>query len=75
MRDQIGDSKLDMGIVLWLIALSFWSGVSYFQIQNNTLQLEQSRTTRIRLWDKLDRMQHDLDIIAGYIKAKEGSPP
>ena len=75
MRDSLGSERVDMGIVLWLVALSFWSGVSYMQIQNNEQMINQGRATRLRVWDKLDKMQHDLDVIAGYIRGKEGETP
>lgn len=64
-------SKIDFGIVAWLVALSFWSGVSFMQIQINKEMIIENRDVRVRIWEKLDKMQHDLDIIAGYIKAKE----
>lgn len=75
MREAIGSEKVDMGIVLWLIALSFYAGVSFMQIKTNEQRINQGRATRLRVWDKLDKMQHDIDLIAGYIRAKEGSHP
>jgi len=63
-------SRLDFGIVAWLVALSFWSGISFQQIQTNKEMIKENTVVRRRIWDKLDKMQHDLDIIAGYIKAK-----
>lgn len=62
--------KLDFATLLWLLALSFWSGVSYMQIQSNKDMIAESRIAYLRVWDKLDSMQRDLGKVAGYIDAQ-----
>lgn len=60
--------QLDIGIVVWLIVLSFWSGVSYMQIQSNKELIDKDVISRQRMWDTINMMRDDLSTIAGYIK-------
>ena len=62
--------RLDWGIVIWLVALSFWSGVSFMQIQSNKEMLLQNIVIRQRMWDRIEDIRHDLSTIAGYIRGK-----
>lgn len=64
-------SKIDFGIVVWLVALSFWSGVSFMQIQANKELIHDDLISRRRMWDIINSMRDDVATIAGYIKAKE----
>lgn len=66
-------SKVDLVIVVWLSVLSFWSGVSYYQIQSNKEMIEDNRLTRVRIWSDIKEMQQNLAEIVGYIKAIEHS--
>lgn len=61
----------DLTFLTWLLALSFWAGVSWMQIQTQKEMLERQQMTRVRIWDQLKAIRHDLDILVGYTKAKE----
>lgn len=64
-------SKIDFGLVAWLIALSFWSGVSFMQVQANKEMIQDNRNVRVRMWSDIKKIQIDIADIAGYIRAKE----
>jgi CHASE3 domain sensor protein len=72
-------SKIDFGVIaglsLWLIALSFWSGVSFMQIQSNTNMIEKQELSKEKMWDAINDMRDDLRTIAGYIKGKDSRDP
>ena len=61
----------DLTFLAWLLALSFWAGVSYMQIQANKEMLKRQQEIRTRIWDQLKVIRHDLDILVGYTRAKE----
>ena len=69
------DSKIDLAVVVWLLVLSFWSGVAWFQIQTNRDLIDDNREVRVRMWNDIKDMRRDLSEIVGYIKAQERRRP
>lgn len=60
--------NLPLPIVIWLVALSFWSGVVYMQVMANSDTIEQERILRVRIWEKLDLINQRLSIIQGKLE-------
>ena len=65
------DSKIDLAVVVWLIVLSFWSGVSWFQIQTNRDLIDEQKDVRVRMWADVKEIRRDLSEVIGYVRARE----
>jgi hypothetical protein len=61
---------MPLPIVIWLIALSFWSGTVYLQVTQNSRMIEQDRDTSTRLWDRLSDIDHRLSVIQGKLEER-----
>jgi len=64
-------SAKELGVIAWLLALSFSMGVSYMQIQSNTELIQSDIVSRRRMWDAINGMRDEIHTIAGYIKGRE----
>jgi len=65
------DSKIDLAVVVWLVVLSFWSGVSWFQIQTNRDLIDEQKDVRVRMWADVKEIRRDLSEVIGYVRARE----
>jgi len=62
--------ELPMPVVIWLLALSFWTGTVYVQVQQNSKMIMQEKMTTMRIWEKLDIINERLSIIQGKLSEK-----
>jgi hypothetical protein len=61
----IGD--IDTSVLIWLLALSFWSGVTYMQVLHNSNSLEKNYHINSKIFDRLNDIDKRLSIIQGKI--------
>lgn len=60
--------KIPVPIVIWLLALSFWSGTVYLQVLQNAAMIKEAKGIELRVWDRLTDISHRLSLIQGKLE-------
>lgn len=63
--------RLEAGVILWLLALSFWAGFNLHQVEANASRIDHTQKTRIRIWDRLNSIDNRLSVIQGRLSTTE----
>jgi hypothetical protein len=62
-----GRFRLEAGVILWLISLSFWAGFALHRMEANAANIQRNQTIRSKIWDQLRSIDHRLSVIEGKL--------